>query len=89
MTSFESDNNNLELNGIIFKTLISERILQIPLKQPGTKTQLQLGIQITNNTEISHCFLLFFGRPKLLQANKQNLPRFGPNVNVSYNPPKI
>lgn len=89
MTSFEPDNNNtLELNGIQFKTLISERVLQIPLKQPGKKTELQLGIQITNNTETPHCFLLFFGRPKFLQANKQNLTRFGPNVNGSYSPEK-
>jgi hypothetical protein len=89
MTSFDPDNNNnLELNGIKFQTLISECELQISLKQPGTKTKLQLGIEITNNTEIPHCFLLFFGRPKFLQANKQKLPRFGSNVNGSYNPEK-
>jgi hypothetical protein len=87
MTSFESDaNNTVEIDGIQFETVMRERVLQIPSKLLGSKTQLQFGIQISNNTETSHRFLLFFARPEFLQANKKKLPRFAPNVNGSYNP---
>lgn len=87
MTYFESHaNNTVEIDGIKFETVMSERVLQIPLKRPGTQTQLQFGIQITNNTETPHRFLLFFARPEFFKANKQKLPRFGPNINGSYNP---
>jgi hypothetical protein len=87
MTSSESNANKpVEIDGIQFETVMRERVIQIPPKLLGSKTQLQFGIQITNNTETSHCFLLFFARPEFLQANKQKLPRFGPNVNGSYNP---
>ncbi len=63
-----------------------EGVLRIPLKQPGVKTQVQFGVRITNNTSTPRCFLLFVARPEFLQANKQKVPRFGPNVNGSYNP---
>ncbi len=50
MTYFESHaNNTVEIDGIQFEPMMSERVLQIPLKRPGTQTQLQFGIQITNN----------------------------------------
>jgi hypothetical protein len=87
MTFFESSRNNIvEKDGIQFEAVISEGIYRIPPKQPGAKTQVQFGIRITNNTKIPCRFLLFFARPEFLQASKQKVPRFGPNVNGSYNP---
>ncbi|BAZ16057.1 hypothetical protein NIES4071_79320 [Calothrix sp. NIES-4071] len=87
MVYFEDNNSNAaEVDGIRFKTLMSKRVLQIPRSEPGAKTTLQFGIQITNNTENSHRFLLFFARPEFFQADKQKLQRFSPNVNGSYNP---
>jgi hypothetical protein len=87
MSSFESNNDNtVQIDGIQFETVMPERVLRIPSKLPGAKTQVQFAIRITNNTETPQRFLLFFARPEFLQANKQKLPRFGPNVNGSYNP---
>ncbi|WP_017651335.1 hypothetical protein [Fortiea contorta] len=87
MSSCESNNSNtLEVDGIQFKTFMPKCILPIPPKLPNSKTQVHFGIHITNNTEISRRFLLFFARPEFLRANKQKLPRSGPNVNSSYNP---
>ncbi|WP_375478915.1 hypothetical protein [uncultured Nostoc sp.] len=87
MSSFKSNSNNtVQVDGIQFETVMSERILRIPSKLSDAKTQVQFGIRITNNTETPQHFLLFFIRPEFFQANKQKLPRFGPNVNGSYNP---
>jgi hypothetical protein len=87
MSSCESNNPNaIEVDGICFETLMPERVLRIPPKLSDAKTQVQFGIRITNNTETPQRFLLFFTRPEFFQANKQKLPRSGPNVNGSYNP---
>jgi hypothetical protein len=87
MTSSESNSNNtVEVDGIEFETVMPERVVRIPPKQSDAKTQIQFGIRITNNTETPQRFLLFFTRPEFFQANKQKLPRSGPNVNGSYNP---
>ncbi|MDF5721915.1 MAG: hypothetical protein PUP91_15820 [Rhizonema sp. PD37] len=81
-----NDCNTIEMNGIHFETLVPEHVLQTPPKQPGVKTRVHFGLRITNNTADSHRFLLFFARPEFLQASKQKILRFGPNVNGSYNP---
>ena len=87
MSLFDSNNDNtVQVDRIQFETVMPECVLQIPPKLIGGKTQVQFGIRITNNTETPQRFLLFFARPEFLQANKQKLPRFGPNVNGSYNP---
>jgi hypothetical protein len=87
MTSFElNDSDVVEVDGIQFRTVMPERVIRIPSKQPGAKTQVKFGIRITNNTESSQQFLLFFVRPEFLKINHRKLQRFGPNVNGSYNP---
>ena len=51
ITSGESfDSNAVEVDGIRFETLVSERVLTIPANQPGVETPVKLGIRITNNT---------------------------------------
>jgi len=87
MSSFKSNSNNtIQVDGIQFETVMPERVLRIPPKLSDAKTQIQFGIRITNNRETPQRFLLFFTRPEFFQANKQKLPRSGPNVNGSYNP---
>ncbi|RUR73288.1 hypothetical protein ACF3DV_10610 [Chlorogloeopsis fritschii PCC 9212] len=87
MSSSESSNSNIiEVDGIQFETLMPERVVQIPPKLLNAKFQVQFGIRITNNTAITRSFLLFFARPQFLQLNQQKVPKFGPNVNGSYNP---
>ncbi len=81
-----NDSNSLEVNGICFETLVPENVLRIPPKKSEAKTWIQFGIRITNNTVDPHLFLLFFARPEFLLADQQKMPRFGPNVNGSYNP---
>ncbi|MBE9006803.1 hypothetical protein IQ259_17450 [Fortiea sp. LEGE XX443] len=87
MTFFESSSNNIvEEDGIQFKTVMSERILRIPPKEPEAKTQVQFGIQITNNTTNPRNFLLFAVLPEFFQANKQKVPQFGPVANSTSAP---
>jgi hypothetical protein len=87
MTSNESSNSNtIDVDDIKFETMMPERVVQIPPKLPEAKTQVQFGIRITNKTAIPHRFLLFSARPQFLKFNNQKVPRFGPNVNGSYNP---
>lgn len=53
LISFEStDSNAVEVDGIRFEILMPQRELTIPAKTPGAYTPVQLGIQITNNTQI-------------------------------------
>ncbi|WP_235526424.1 hypothetical protein [Nostoc piscinale] len=87
MTSCESDNSNtIEVDGIEFVTLMPELVVQIPPNLSGAKTQVQFGIQISNNTKNPRHFLLFVARPEFLQANKQKVSHFGPTVNTAASP---
>lgn len=57
MTYFESNNSNaVEVDGIRFETVVSERVLTIPEAKRGVYTRVQLGIRITNNTHTSFYF---------------------------------
>jgi hypothetical protein len=65
MSSFKSNSNNtVEVDRIQFETVMPERVVQIPSKQPGAKTHVQFGIKITNNTANPRNFLLFTARPE-------------------------
>lgn len=47
----EHDKSAVEVDGIRFETLLPDRTLNVPQKEPGAKTLVQLaGIRITNNT---------------------------------------
>ncbi|MBE9145025.1 hypothetical protein [Planktothrix mougeotii] len=53
LISIEStDSNAVEVDGIRFEILMPQRELTIPAKIPGAHTPVQLGIEITNNTQI-------------------------------------
>ncbi|WP_276745467.1 hypothetical protein [Chlorogloeopsis fritschii] len=57
MTSCESNSSIMvEVDGIQFTTVVSERVLPIPEAKRGIFTPVQLGIRITNNTETSFHF---------------------------------
>lgn len=57
MTYLESNNSNVvEVDGIRFETVVSERVLTIPEAKRGVYTPVQLGIRITNNTQTSFYF---------------------------------
>ncbi len=87
MTSFElNDSDVLEVDGIQFRTVMPERVIRIPPKQEGAKTQVQFGIQITNQTANPRYFLLFAVRPQFRQANQQKVPESGPLANTAGSP---
>ncbi|MFB2977299.1 hypothetical protein [Microseira sp. BLCC-F43] len=87
MTSGESNESNaVEVDGIEFKTVMPERIVQIPPNRPAAKTQVQFRIRITNNTANPRRFLLFSLLPDLLEINRKKIPRSGPNANVTNTP---
>jgi hypothetical protein len=87
MSYCESNNDNtVQVNGIQFETVMPERVVPIPPNLPDAKTQVQVGIHITNNTANPRNLLLWAGHPEFIQQNKQKVPKFGPNVNGSYNP---
>ncbi|RUR72130.1 hypothetical protein PCC6912_64880 [Chlorogloeopsis fritschii PCC 6912] len=46
----------VEVDGIQFETVVSERVLPIPEAKRSVFTPVQLGIRITNNTETSFHF---------------------------------
>jgi len=72
MTSGESNESNaVEVDGIEFKTVMPERIVQIPPNRPAAKTQVQFRIRITNNTANPRRFLLFSLLPDLLEINRK------------------
>ncbi|WP_206756701.1 hypothetical protein [Planktothrix sp. FACHB-1365] len=53
LISVESTNGNaVEVDGIRFEILMPQREFTIPAKIPGAHTPVQLGIEITNNTQI-------------------------------------
>ncbi|MEH2055842.1 MAG: hypothetical protein V7K97_06675 [Nostoc sp.] len=87
MSFFKSNNDNtVQIDGIQFETVMPERVLRIPPKLADTKTQIQFGIQITNNTANPRNFLLFAALPEFLQKNKQKVSQFGPNANTAASP---
>jgi hypothetical protein len=78
MTSFElNDSDVVEVDGIQFRTVMPERVIRIPSKQPGAKTQVSFGIQITNQTANPRYFLLLGVRPEFRPTNKQKMPQSG------------
>ena len=87
MTSFElNESDVLEVDGIQFRTVMPERVIRIPPKQEGAKTQVQFGIQITNQTDNPRYFLLFAVRPQFQQANQQKVPESGALSNTAGSP---
>ncbi len=80
MTSAESfDSNAIEVDGILFETLMSERVLKIPTEPPEpdgyTRTPVRLGIRITNNTQNTFRFNFYTKlNPEMLGIDGQFVP---------------
>jgi hypothetical protein len=58
MTLFSDEDNAVEVNGIRFETVISDRIIVIPSRQPEIAIPVACGIQLTNTTEPQSLLLL-------------------------------
>ncbi len=60
MTSFElNEINVIEVDGVRFETVVSQRVLTIPEAKRGVYTPLKVGIRITNNTQSFFYFSSF------------------------------
>ena len=55
-----NESNAVEVNGIRFETVVSERVLTIPEAKRGVYTLVELGIRVTNNTQIPFYFSYYF-----------------------------
>lgn len=51
--------NITEVDGILFETIIPEKIITIPKQERGAETLVKLGMSITNNTQTPFRFDLF------------------------------
>ena len=68
-----NESNAVEVTGIRFETVVSERVLTIPEAKRGVFTPVQLGIRIINNTETPFYFSSSFGSmfPELIAPDGQ------------------
>ncbi|OKH21335.1 hypothetical protein NIES593_16185 [Hydrococcus rivularis NIES-593] len=81
MTSSESSNqNSIEVNGVLFETLVPQPIVTIP--PYGEETSVQFGVRITNLTNTPYRFDLQLFFPELLNSH-QRLILSGINRNTS------
>jgi len=80
MTSFElNDSDVLEVDGIQFRTLLSEEVVYLP--KHGEETSIQFGVQITNQTSVPYRFDLQQFLPEILDPQgKPIYMDFGINV---------
>ncbi|MBN3871261.1 hypothetical protein [Nostoc sp. JL33] len=51
-----TDNNAIEVDGIVFKVEMQKSVLNIPARQTGTRTDVKLCIHIMNNLSTALCF---------------------------------
>jgi len=53
-----NEDDAVQVNGVQFKVFMPKRILQMPAEQLGAMIDVELGIQITNNTSnpLNFCF---------------------------------
>ena len=56
-----SDNNAVEVDGVRFETILSDRLLTVPIKitKQDDRTSVVLGFSITNNTSTPYYFSCF------------------------------
>ncbi|WP_017651333.1 hypothetical protein [Fortiea contorta] len=75
MTSFESNNNVLKVDGIQFITLVPKQVVDIP--QYGEETSMQFGVRIMNQASIPYHFDLQRFYPEILDPQGQILQMDG------------
>jgi hypothetical protein len=70
-----SDNNAVEVDGIRFETILSNRMLTVPIKKTSQDdyTSVQLGFSITNNTSTPYYFSCFQFLPEIITSDGQNI----------------
>lgn len=63
----------IEIEGICFETIVSERVLKIPEAKLGVYNSLQVGIQITNNRSSALYFPFTYSSliPKMISPDDQ------------------
>jgi hypothetical protein len=72
----EIDSNTLEIDGVRFEMLMSDRTLKIPENKTGASTKVEVGIRITNQTQTPLRFTGFDTLAlSILKANGQPLER--------------
>ncbi len=54
------ESNAVEVTGIRFETVVSERVLTIPEAKRGVYAPVELGIRVTNNTQTPFYFSYYF-----------------------------
>lgn len=78
MTIGEStDNNAVEVDGVRFETILSDRLWTVPIKitKQDDPTSVALGFSITNNTSTPYYFSCFQFLPEIITSDGQNINR--------------
>ncbi|MDZ8104694.1 MAG: hypothetical protein RM338_03600 [Nostoc sp. DedQUE12a] len=78
-----TDSNAIEVDGVLFKIDMPESLLTIPSKLFQAKTNVKLGIYITNNTSTTLCFYQLSSIDAILISDD------GKPINWSGNPTKL
>jgi hypothetical protein len=72
-----SDNNAVEVDGVRFETILSDRLWTVPIKRTKQDdgTSVVLGFSITNNTSTPYYFSCFQFLPEIITSDSQNIIR--------------
>jgi hypothetical protein len=66
-------------SGVHFEAIMPNCAIVIPDK--ANRMNVEFGVRITNRSERTRQFLLFFVRPSFCSLDGQEIPSFGPNTN--------
>jgi hypothetical protein len=70
--------NAIEVDGLLFETLLTERVIIVPKKKLKSKKSLvNFGIRVTNLSPTPHRFIFFGLTPELQDANGQLIHKSG------------
>jgi len=78
------DSNIIEVDGVLFETLVPNRMLIIP-NRDNLKKSAQFGIRITNNSSYPYRFIFFYLRPEFKGKDGQEI-KLGYARNVTKTP---
>lgn len=71
-----TDNNNaVEVDGVIFETVVPNQVVSIPENMPDIKTPWRFGIRITNKTSLPIRFNKYHLTPEFIGFNDKGLFR--------------
>ncbi|MEH2324060.1 MAG: hypothetical protein V7K32_10890 [Nostoc sp.] len=70
--------NAIEVDGLLFETLLTERVIIVPKKKLKSKnSSVKFGIRVTNLSPTPHRFIFFGLTPELQDANGQLIHKSG------------